>query len=88
MPVDYRVHDLGPEAGWAAKYAHISPEDSVRLVTSNVESILGLDKSKDLTGRLASLRLLLASRGRMSMEADCSKGVVEFLLLDTMYSTV
>lgn len=48
MPVDYRIHDLGPEAGWAAKYAHINQEDSVRLVTSNVESILGLDKSKDL----------------------------------------
>ncbi|KAL7798441.1 carbohydrate esterase family 9 protein [Trichoderma ceciliae] len=48
MPVDFRVHDLGPEAGWAAKYAHLSPEDTVRLVTSNVESILGLEKSKDL----------------------------------------
>ncbi|EHK48366.1 carbohydrate esterase family 9 protein [Trichoderma atroviride IMI 206040] len=48
MPADYRIHDLGPEAGWAAKYAHISQEDSVRLVTSNVESILGLDKSRDL----------------------------------------
>ncbi|RFU72609.1 carbohydrate esterase family 9, partial [Trichoderma arundinaceum] len=48
MPVDYRVHDLGPEAGWAAKYAHLSQEDTVRLVTSNVESILGLEKSKDL----------------------------------------
>lgn len=48
MPVDYRIHDLGPEAGWAAKYAHISQEDSVRLVTSRVESILGLDRSRDL----------------------------------------
>ncbi|PTB56681.1 hypothetical protein M431DRAFT_80456 [Trichoderma harzianum CBS 226.95] len=48
MPVDYRVHDLGPEAGWAAKYAHLSQEDTVRLVTSNVESILGLEKSRDL----------------------------------------
>lgn len=48
MPVDYRVHDLLPEASWAAKYAHISQDDAVRLVSSNVESILGLDKSKDL----------------------------------------
>lgn len=48
MPVDYRVHDLAPEAGWAAKYAHLSQEDTVRLVTSNVESILGLEKSRDL----------------------------------------
>lgn len=48
MPVDYRIHDLGPEAGWAAKYAHLSEEETVRLVTSNVESILGLEKSKDL----------------------------------------
>ncbi|KAL6871097.1 family 9 carbohydrate esterase [Trichoderma novae-zelandiae] len=48
MPVDYRIHDLGPEAGWAAKYAHLSQEDAVRLVTSNVESILGLGKSRDL----------------------------------------
>lgn len=48
MPVDYRIHDLGPEAGWAAKYAHLSQGDTVRLVTSNVESILGLEKSKDL----------------------------------------
>lgn len=48
MPVDYRIHDLGPEAGWAAKYAHLSQEETVRLVTSNVESILGLDRSRDL----------------------------------------
>ncbi|KAL7821477.1 family 9 carbohydrate esterase [Trichoderma aethiopicum] len=48
MPVDYRIHDLGPEAGWAAKYAQLSEEETVRLVTSNVESILGLEKSKDL----------------------------------------
>ncbi|KAH6610386.1 hypothetical protein Trco_000406 [Trichoderma cornu-damae] len=48
MPVDYRIHDLGPEAGWAAKYARLSQQDAVRLVTSNVEAILGLDKSKDL----------------------------------------
>ncbi|EHK24608.1 carbohydrate esterase family 9 protein [Trichoderma virens Gv29-8] len=48
MPADYRIHDLGPEAGWAAKYAHLSQEETVRLVTSNVESILGLEKSRDL----------------------------------------
>ncbi|POR34075.1 Uncharacterized protein TPAR_05713 [Tolypocladium paradoxum] len=39
---------LGPEAGWAAKYAGLNERETVRLVTTNVESILGLKKSKDL----------------------------------------
>ncbi|KAK5990197.1 hypothetical protein PT974_08463 [Cladobotryum mycophilum] len=48
LPMDYRLHGLGPEAGWAAKYAGLGEEESVRLVSTNVESILGLKKSRDL----------------------------------------
>lgn len=48
MPADFCIHDLGPEAGWAAKYAGLSDEEAVRLVTTNIEDILGLKPSKDL----------------------------------------
>lgn len=48
MPADYRIHDLGPEAGWTGMYAGMTQREALGLVTSNVESILGLKKSKDL----------------------------------------
>lgn len=49
MAADFKIHDLGPEAGWTAMYAGLSEKETVRLVTSNVESILGLKKkSRDL----------------------------------------
>lgn len=44
MPSDYKIHDLLPEAGWTAKYAGLSDSEAVRLVTSNIEEILGLNK--------------------------------------------
>ncbi|KAI8162298.1 hypothetical protein K4K49_000887 [Colletotrichum sp. SAR 10_70] len=48
MPADYRLHDLALEASWAAKYANLGAKETVRLVSSNVEDILGLERSKDI----------------------------------------
>lgn len=76
MPVDYRIHDLGPEAGWAAKYAHLSQEETVRLVTSNVESILGLEKSKDLVV-FEGTPLSYGASVVLSFHADAATGKLE-----------
>ncbi|KAK2012966.1 hypothetical protein LZ32DRAFT_531263 [Colletotrichum eremochloae] len=48
MPADFRIHDLALEAAWAAKYASLGNKEAVRLVSSNVEDILGLPRSSDL----------------------------------------
>ncbi|KAF9872698.1 hypothetical protein CkaCkLH20_09877 [Colletotrichum karsti] len=48
MPADYRIHDLALEAAWAAKYANLGDKETVRLVSSNVEDILGLERTKDI----------------------------------------
>lgn len=48
MPADYRIHDLALEAAWAAKYANLGDKEAIRLVTGNVEDILGLSKSSDI----------------------------------------
>lgn len=49
MPVgDARIHDLALEAAWTAKYAGLSEHEAIRLVTRNVEEILGLEPSKDI----------------------------------------
>ncbi|OLN83071.1 hypothetical protein CCHL11_09655 [Colletotrichum chlorophyti] len=48
MPTDYRLHDLALEAAWAAKYANLGDKQAVRLVSSNVEDILGLPRSNDI----------------------------------------
>jgi hypothetical protein len=49
VPVtDARIHDLALEASWAAKYAGLSEHEAVRLVSKNVEDILGLKPSKDI----------------------------------------
>ncbi|TDZ29389.1 hypothetical protein C8035_v011290 [Colletotrichum spinosum] len=48
MPVDYRIHDLALEAAWAAKYANLGDKEAVRLISNNVEDILGLSKSNDV----------------------------------------
>ncbi|KAK9775696.1 putative Carbohydrate esterase family 9 protein [Seiridium cardinale] len=48
VPVtDARIHDLALEASWAAKYAGLGEQEAIRLVTKNVEDILGLKPSKD-----------------------------------------
>ena len=43
-----RIHDLALEASWAAKYAGLSDQEAVRLVSRNVEEILGLGPSRDI----------------------------------------
>lgn len=48
MPAQWRLHDVGPEAGWTAKYAGLDEKAAVDLVTRNVERILGLPPSRDL----------------------------------------
>ncbi|ORY70057.1 uncharacterized protein BCR38DRAFT_481208 [Pseudomassariella vexata] len=45
---DCRIHSLALEAAWAAKYAGLSEHEAVRLVSRNVENILGLERSKDI----------------------------------------
>lgn len=44
----FRNHDLGPEAGWTAKFAHHDENEAIRLTTNNIETILGLAPSRDL----------------------------------------
>jgi len=45
---DARIHDLALEAAWAAKYAGLDEREAIRLVSSNVEDILGLNRSLDV----------------------------------------
>lgn len=42
-----RLHNLILEASWTARYSNLDDRAAVRLVTSNVEGILGLPASKD-----------------------------------------
>ena len=42
------MHALALEAGWVAKYAGLDDEDAIKLISSNVESILGLPKTTDM----------------------------------------
>ena len=48
MKSDFRIHNLLPEASWAGRYANLTPDEVVALVTTNVEKILQLKPSKDL----------------------------------------
>lgn len=45
---DSRIHDLALEAAWAAKYAGLSDNEAVALVSSHVEKILSLQPSCDI----------------------------------------
>ncbi|KAI3395155.1 hypothetical protein diail_1707 [Diaporthe ilicicola] len=47
-PGDGRIQSLALEASWTAKYAGLSEHEALRLVSTNVEEILGLDKSGDV----------------------------------------
>lgn len=47
-PGDARIQSLALEASWTAKYAGLSDHEALRLVSSNVEEILGLEKSGDV----------------------------------------
>lgn len=47
LPADYRLHALTLEAGWTAKYAQLNDSQAVDLVSTNIEDILGLEKSRD-----------------------------------------
>lgn len=47
-PGDSRIQSLALEASWAAKYAGLSDREALRLVSSNVEEILGLERSGDV----------------------------------------
>ena len=48
MRSQWRLHDLGPEASWTAKYAGMDVFQTIKLVTTNLEEILGLKPNKDL----------------------------------------
>jgi imidazolonepropionase-like amidohydrolase len=47
-PGDSRIQSLALEASWTAKYAGLSDHEALRLVSSNVEEILGLERSGDV----------------------------------------
>ncbi|ROW12348.1 hypothetical protein VMCG_00267 [Cytospora schulzeri] len=47
-PGDPRIQSLALEASWTAKYAGLSEHDALGLVSTNVEEILGLEKSGDV----------------------------------------
>lgn len=47
-PGDSRIQSLALEAAWAAKYAGLSEHEALGLVSSNIEMILGMEKSKDV----------------------------------------
>ncbi|KAL1857697.1 hypothetical protein Daus18300_010217 [Diaporthe australafricana] len=47
-PGDARIQSLALEASWAAKYAGLSEHEALRLVSTNVEEILGLERSGDV----------------------------------------
>lgn len=54
---DSKLHGLALEAQWARRFAGLSEEAAVKLVSTNIEEILGLDKKKGgkddgLEGRL------------------------------------
>ncbi|KAH8651044.1 hypothetical protein BX600DRAFT_387377 [Xylariales sp. PMI_506] len=49
VPVaDSHIHALALEASWAAKYAGLNEHEAVRLVSRNLEDILGLKPVKDI----------------------------------------
>lgn len=48
FPGPHRIHALGPEAGWTAKFADLDEAAALRLVSANIESILRLPPSRDL----------------------------------------
>lgn len=77
MPVDFKIHDLGPEAAWTAMYAGLNEKETVRLVTTNVESILGLKtKNKDLVVFEGS-PLQYGASVVLSFHADDASGKLE-----------
>jgi hypothetical protein len=45
---DTRIHALSLEASWAAKYAGLSDQEAIRLVSRNVEEIFNLAPSRDI----------------------------------------
>lgn len=47
-PGDSRIHSTALEAAWAAKYAGLSETAALDLVSTNIEQILGLEKSGDI----------------------------------------
>ncbi|KAG8165756.1 hypothetical protein KVR01_004308 [Diaporthe batatas] len=47
-PGDSRIQSLALEASWTAKYAGLSDHEALRLVSSNVEEILGLERGGDV----------------------------------------
>ncbi|KUJ07432.1 composite domain of metallo-dependent hydrolase [Mollisia scopiformis] len=44
---DSHIHNLPLEAAWAAKYAGLSSNDAINLVSRNIEQILSLDVKED-----------------------------------------
>lgn len=77
FPLDFRIHDLGPEAAWTAMYAGLDEKETVRLVTTKVESILGLKtKNRDLVVFEGS-PLQFGASVVLSFHADDATGELE-----------
>lgn len=47
---DASIHGLAQEARWAGKYAYLSDEDAIALVSTNIEDILGLRPAQNRPG--------------------------------------
>ncbi|KAJ2904607.1 hypothetical protein MKZ38_007586 [Zalerion maritima] len=45
---DYRLNSLGLEASWAAKFAGLDKKKAIELVSTKIEDILGLPRSRDI----------------------------------------
>jgi imidazolonepropionase-like amidohydrolase len=41
------IHTLALEASWAAKYAELSHHAAIKLISSNIEEILGVKRQKN-----------------------------------------
>lgn len=44
---DSHIHNLPLEASWAGKFAGLSSQESINLVSRNIEEILNLSPAKD-----------------------------------------
>jgi imidazolonepropionase-like amidohydrolase len=41
---DSKIHGLAQEAGWAGKFAGLGDREAIKLVSTNFEKILGVDR--------------------------------------------
>lgn len=57
MQGDSKLHGLALEAQWARRFAGLSEEAAIELVSTNIEKILGLDKKNSDKNSMSDGRL-------------------------------